>query len=163
MAAKRRPAREAVLAREHEPGVGRAQRADLGVGRARKRGVVGPHDRDPALEAALDDAAQAFGAILVVADLVDERVRELGPVGRDPLDVGLEARPAREAIFAREQELRLDSGATAALVPRRSRTSSLACLRSCSRLGAAGSGVVMRPPLQRARRPRIRAERRFRR
>ena len=57
VAAKRGPAREAVLAREHEPGVGRAQRADLGVGRARERGVVGPHDRDPALEAALDDAA----------------------------------------------------------------------------------------------------------
>ena len=78
VAAERSPAREAVLAREHEPGVHRAQFADLGVARARERGVVGPHDRDPALEATLDDAPQALGTILVVADLVDEGVSELG-------------------------------------------------------------------------------------
>ena len=102
-----RPAREAVLPREHEPRCARAERADLGIARVRERGVVGAHDRDPARQAALHDAAQAFGAVLVVADVIDERVRQGRAVRRDAVDVGLELRPAGKPVLARERELRI--------------------------------------------------------
>ena len=107
VATERRPAREAVLPCEHEPRCARAQSADLGVARVRERRVVGAHDRDPARQAALHDAAQALGAVLVVADVIDERVRQGRAVRRDAVDVGLELRPAGKPVLARERELRI--------------------------------------------------------
>ena len=101
------PAREPVLAREYEARVRDADRADVGVARIRERRVVGPHDGDAVLETARDHAPQPVGAILVVADVVDERVREPGAVLPDALDVGLETGPAREAVVTGDLALRL--------------------------------------------------------
>ena len=86
---------------------------------------------------------RAFGAILVVADLVHEGVRQpANRTGRHALDVGFEPWPLR-TVLARERGAAPHSGVAAQRPPGARVRGCLACLRSCSRLGAAGSGVVV--------------------
>ena len=94
----------------HRPRSGRGCRP-----RSRSRApVVLADDGDAVREPACDHAAQAFGAIFVVGDVVDERVREARAARRHAVDVGLQPWPARESVLARDRALRVAQARCAA-------------------------------------------------
>ena len=94
VAAQGRPAREAVPARDHRA------RAGLRDGR-----VPALEGGDGALGAVAGGSVQPVGAALVVVEVLVVGVLEVGAVRGDALDVGLQARPAREAVLARHDVL----------------------------------------------------------
>ena len=94
VAAQRRPAREAVAARDHGT---RARLAD--------RRVPACEGRDGALGSVPGGRVQAVGAALVVVEVLVIGVLEVRAVGGEALDVDLQARPAREAVLARDDVL----------------------------------------------------------
>ena len=94
VAAQRGPRREAVHARHDGPrAVGRRWRAG-----GRERG-------DRAGRPVLGRGAEALGAAGVVVEVGVVGELEAGPAGRDALDIGAQARPAREAVLAGDDEL----------------------------------------------------------
>ena len=87
-----RPIREAVLNRNHRP------RALMGERHA-------PEQRHRARRPVHSGSEQALGATLVVLDILVVRVLEPGTVRGQPLHVGLQPRPAREPVLARDRQL----------------------------------------------------------
>ena len=84
----------AVLARDHGAGAV-----------AGERRVVAAERGDGARRPVDGRGEQSVGATLVVVEVLVVGVLEPGAVGGEPLGVGLQARPAREAVLARDRQL----------------------------------------------------------